>query len=401
MYTAVFQIPLFQPARRQVVMPRGLARDVLTQWRHEPNLRLVCPRAAGEAAVADPMTVDLDAHPGLGVSLLPWDGMRRTWPSAFRTVRAALRREAAEAAVWHTGCSRRLWDLCSVGYDAGKATARGVRVFCLDSDPAEMVRRSGWRGRLKAPLVERALAKRVADADATIFIGEGAARNYGGGAKRAITVNAVWLSSEDLADPSDVHGRFAGVVAGTEPARLALPTRMTAWKGVDDAIEAAALLKREPVRPWTLDIIGEGAELPKLRALAEKLDLASHVRFLPPAPYGPPFFELLRSYHAVLAPTRALEEARIVYDAAASGCVLVHSATPTLEAALANLQPRWSHEPGNPRSLVGALRAALASVERWPEAARNGIASMSGRTIDEMHRARSAFIAGLKAGVKR
>src|SRR5690606_39258315 len=148
--------------------------------------RLLCPRAADAAAIKDPVAVRLDDYPGLSVGLLPWDGMRRTWPAAARAVRAALSDEARATDVWHTGCSLGLWDLCSEGFAAGKRHARGLRVVCLDSDPSEMVRRSGWRGRLRAPLVQRALRQRVADADAAIFIGEGTAQKYGPAANRSL-----------------------------------------------------------------------------------------------------------------------------------------------------------------------------------------------------------------------
>ena len=59
---------------------------------------------------------------------------------------------------------------------------------------------------------------------------------------------------------------------------------------------------------------------------------------------GEPFFSLLRQYHLALVPTQGTEEPRVAFDALASGCVLVHSNTPTLSAALEPLRGKtWRH----------------------------------------------------------
>jgi hypothetical protein len=116
-------------------------------------------------------------------------------------------------------------------------------------------------------------------------------------------------------------------------------------------------------------------------------------------PYGAPFFEKLRSYHIAFVPTRGLEEQRVAYDAAASGCVLIHSATVTLQTSLSGLEPRWSFEPGNVKSLSDVIARAIAQRERWTIAGLAGVAFMQGRTIDEMHRSRADFIRGVQRSV--
>ena len=140
--------------------------------------------------------------------------------------------------------------------------------------------------------------------------------------------------------------------------------------------------------------MGEGPYKEHLVSLAR--NHTEHIRFLESVPYGPPFFERLRSYHIVFVPTRGLEEQRVAYDAAASGCVLLHSRTETLETSLRELEPRWNFIPANVSSLSDAIASALAERSRWTQAGLAGIAFMRGRTIDEMHRSRAEFIQSVK-----
>jgi len=90
----------------------------------------------------------------------------------------------------------------------------------------------------------------------------------------------------------------------------------------------------------------------------------------------------------------------VVYDAAASGCVLLHSATSTLETALAPLSLRWSFRPGDPQDLARALGEAFAQRSLWAQAARASIEWMRGRTIDEMHAVRAAALAEARLGLR-
>lgn len=392
MYTIVLPVPVYDAGGGRVVMPAGLHRDLAAHARHERRLRVLCPRAASADHVPDPTELGTAAGgDGLSVGLLPWDGRRRTWPRAAPAVARALAAEAARADVWHTCCSLGLWDLTTVSYRVGRRAARGLRVICLDSDPASMLRSSGRVAALKSVLVRRSLVARVRRADAAIFVGRGVEQGYAAAARASVTTNAVWLADSDLADEADTRAKFA---AGG-PVRIALPSRLTAWKGVDDAVRGVARLG-DRAGPIALDVYGDGDQLPALQELVRSLGVGDRVRFLPPLRYGEPFFRALRGYHLVLAPTRGLEEARVVYDAVASGCLLVHSATPTLEAGLRDVPLRWPHPPGDPAGVAAAIERAVGRRAEWAAAAAAGIRLMRGRTIDEMHRVRAAFLRTLR-----
>ncbi len=280
-----------------------------------------------------------------------------------------------------------------MSYQAGVRYAKGLKILCLDSDPASMLEQSGLRGAWKGKLVRTRYERWAAQADATIFVGSGVSESYGRFARRSITTNAVWLQKGELADEAATAAKYEDP---QETVRMAIPSRLTAWKGVDDVILALPEIAGQ-LGPVQLDVIGEGPEKPRLVSLAKE---SKHmIRFLPSVPYGQPFFTLLRSYHVILAPTRALEEARIVYDAAASGCVLIHSATKTLGSALQGITRRWTFQPASQQSIQSAILAAFRARSQWGAAALEGIAYMKERTIDEMHAIRSRFVNNIVASI--
>jgi glycosyltransferase involved in cell wall biosynthesis len=213
-------------------------------------------------------------------------------------------------------------------------------------------------------------------------------------ARRSIANQAVWLQKEDVAHEEDVKRKFHP--SSDEPIRMILPVRLEAWKGADDVIQALINLG-DQLPPYQLDIMGVGPYKEHLVSLAR--NHTDKIRFVDPVPYGPIFFERLQSYHMVFVPTRGLEEQRVAYDAAASGCVLLHSRTVTLETSLRDLEPRWSFEPANVSSLSSAIKSAIAERSRWTQAGLAGIGFMQGRTIDEMHRSRAEFIRSVRHSV--
>lgn len=391
MYKITFPIPAFSAHEKHLSIPTGLARDILTQLKYEPELRLICPRLPDHTTMQDFYNISLEDYPGLSFRLLPWGGGSRSWPLHFLSVRAALIEEARDASIWHTVCGINLWDVTTLSYEIGRRYTQGVRVFCLDSDPTSMLERSGSWSALKARFVKAQIKRRVKDADASLFLGVGVQKRYGHLARRSIANQAVWLQKEDLATEEDVKQKFHP--SSSEPIRMILPVRLEAWKGADDVIQALIALG-ESIPDWRLDIMGEGSYKERLVSLAR--NHTQQIRFLPPVPYGPLFFEKLRSYHIAFVPTRGLEEQRVAYDAAASGCVLIHSGTVTLETSLRELKPRWSFEPGNVSSLSDAIASTVAQRSEWVQAGLAGIAFMQGRTIDEMHRLRAEFIKSVK-----
>jgi glycosyltransferase involved in cell wall biosynthesis len=340
--------------------------------------------------VKDAYYIDTTKYPGLNITLLPYRGNRGFFLKVF-SVFWILRNAAETSSVWHTGCFNKLFDLTALSFYVGRYFAPKLRVLCLDSDPASIAQKSGIRERWKAPIIRARYRKWAREVDATIIVGTGAADTYARYARRSVITGAVWLNEGDLANEQDTIKKFGeheGAIV-----RIALPTRLTQWKGVDDVIKAFKIIGHR-LPPWHLDIIGEGPEREKLRMLAA--EMAENISFVDQLQYGDIFFTRLRTYHLVLVPTRGLEEARIAYDAAASGCVIVHSNTSTLSSALFGVKTRWVFEPGDTDSLANSIVAAFDQRRLWGGAAIQGIEAMKGRTINEMHEVRQNFLRVLR-----
>lgn len=394
MYKITFPIPICFHSDKHISIPSGLARDILTQLKYEKNLRLICPTIPSQSVGKDYQIIDLDDYPGLSFRGLPWNNSSRSWLWHYWAVKKVLMEEARDASVWHCACTARLWDITTVGYEVGKRYAPGLQVYCLDSDPVSLLKGfGGWRS-LTANFIDRQIKRRVSEADATIFVGIGVQQRYEQYCQRSLGTQAFWLKDEDLASTEEISRKYQNIA--TEKIRMILPVRLEAWKGADDVIEALiALSDRLP--NWTLDIMGEGSYKSQLISLAAQY--SDRIQFIDPVPYGSPFFEKLRSYHIVFVPTRGLEEQRVAYDAAASGCALIHSRTVTLENSLSGLEPRWKFEPGNVESLVNTIEQSVAERSRWLDAGLAGLNYMQGKTIDEMHRIRAEFIESVKKSI--
>jgi glycosyltransferase involved in cell wall biosynthesis len=388
MYTITFPIHVFRVNSAEFIMPAGLARDILAQLRSGEKVNIIVPHACSEEQISSPFRINTDDHPGLQIDTLPYTGRRSFYANIVEVIKI-LSSTAKRSTVWHTGCSTSLFDLTSLSFLVGRYFAPKIRILCLDSDPASMLENSGIFGRLKARVVRARYRRWAGQVDAVIFVGAGVEGNYSRYSRRFVTTAAVWLNDGDLASESETIGKFQRQM---NEIRFCLPSRLTKWKGVDDTIIAIRIAKAQ-LPNWKLEIIGDGPEFENLRSLAND---ESNISFRAPLDYGEEFFKALRSYDIIIVPTRGLEEARIAYDAAASGCVIVCSNTPTLQNALSDVKLKWEFEPGNPESLASALVSACESRENWVDAALAGIAAMKGRTIQEMHQRRSEFIRTLK-----
>ena len=385
-YTITFPIPAYSPGPGRLFVPMGLARDLRSQHKFEPHLRIIVPNARRQSNVRDAEELTSGELPGFSFRLLPWSGDQRTFLLFLYPIRKILEAEAARALVWHTCCGILRRDLTTESFVAGRNKATGVRVLGLDSDPAAMLETSGHSK--EADRLRQRYAAWAGEVDLTVMVGKGVQVQYAEHARRSVLTHSVWLNASDLSDADSVARKFRDLSV----ARMVLPSRFSSWKGIDDVIIALRSAASK-LTPWTLDIMGEGNDQGRLRDLAAA---EPRIRFIDPLPYGPVFFKALRSYHLVIAPTRAQEETRIVYDAAASGCALLHSATTTLDVALTQLGRRWRFLPGDVKDLARSLEAAFEQQASWQNAGLDGLRFMHGRTIDEMHAIRAAAVGPLK-----
>lgn len=167
------------------------------------------------------------------------------------------------------------------------------------------------------------------------------------------------------------------------PLTILFAGRLIAVKGVIDLLKAVALAR------VSVDIIGDGDLKPAVVAATK----SGNVRLLPPIPYGPEFFNLIRRYHAVVVPSTTDEQPRIVYDAYSQAVPVLGTRTPGLAACVTDNETGWLVEPGQPAALADLFRRANAN---RADLRRMGLRARSVArryTHREMHRRRWRLLA--------
>jgi glycosyltransferase involved in cell wall biosynthesis len=129
--------------------------------------------------------------------------------------------------------------------------------------------------------------------------------------------------------PNGVHEAFFQVPpppSASDGLRLLFVGFLVPRKGVDILIEAMAKIRTKT--PVHLDIAGRGAEDEKLKAQANRLNVADRVSFLGEVEPGEPIAALLERSHALVLPSRHEGRPNVVLEAFASGRPVIGSDIP-------------------------------------------------------------------------
>ena len=316
-------------------------------------------------------------HPGYRSEVLP--SIRLPLPGPLA------RRLDSYQAVLHPGATRRLldssdvlviptWAEISSAWAMVRARRRGVP-YVLYSE-STLTSRRYRRGPVSW------LRRRL-------FLRAGAVVVPGPAAREAALANGVEpdriVDSVNSIDLDAFAGRTRGLREpgtgpGPEAHRFAVVGQLIARKNVDGLLRAFARLDGRP----TLDVAGDGVELPRLRALAAELGVAERVRFL-----GflaePQVLELL-----AVAQTLALPSTEEVYgmtalEARVAGLQVVVSDRAGVAANLAGTPGAWIVDPGDD-ALTAGLAAARRAWAGWTEEMPDDAASPE-RTADDLVRA--------------
>jgi glycosyltransferase involved in cell wall biosynthesis len=173
----------------------------------------------------------------------------------------------------------------------------------------------------------------------------------------AVIPNMVDLNALAVAAATPVDVPFSG---GGLPL-LVTVGRLAVGKGHDDLIRAVALLDES--EPCTLAIVGEGAEAPRLRALARELGVDRRVAFL--GFLGNPF-ALMAQARVVVSPSHSESFGNVLIEAMAVGVPLVSTDLPIGPASvLRDGQNALLCRPRDPADLA----AKVATLVRNPSLA--------------------------------
>jgi glycosyltransferase involved in cell wall biosynthesis len=160
------------------------------------------------------------------------------------------------------------------------------------------------------------------------------------------------------------------------PPRNAAPTlvhlgRLRRYKSVDVALRALALLQ-EPLPDVTLEIVGNGPDLPRLRRVAHRLGLAERVRFHGWLP-RPQVVDLLYRCHLCLNPSPKEGWGLTVIEANECGVPVVASRRPGLLDSVRDGETGLLARYGDPADFAAKALDLLGDPPRWRACSQNAV----------------------------
>jgi glycosyltransferase involved in cell wall biosynthesis len=225
------------------------------------------------------------------------------------------------------------------------------RLQDLSRDAPFTVRAKNWGySRLFACSVRRAVAR----ADLALLKGKAVHDRYGQSARNAKDFHDTSYGLKDVIPSSAVDAKCAALARSGRLKCLVLG-RLVDIKCVDHAIRAVSLATRSGAR-LELDIIGDGPDESRLRALACQLGVESTVRFLGSRQYGPDLLRTVAEYHVMLFTALAEETPRALFDGLAGGCALLAYESTYTRQVIGEIGHGRCVAKGDERALASLLR---------------------------------------------
>jgi glycosyltransferase involved in cell wall biosynthesis len=327
-YMLLTHIPSYVACDGSVWLERLWHRDLVAHLRYLKRLTLVSP-GKEKRDQRDLLRVDIPVGVEFRFAPLPpqnsWVGALLRFPRTF----IAIASEVFDADIVHAGVSGWPYPLGWVANPLALLLRRKL-IIVIESASWRLnnSRKASLQNIVRAALTERLARWIVNRADLGIFTHQGYRDSLMTHARGAALITpAVWIDEADVVS-SDSACRAWNLKS--ERLRVLFAGRLAHDKGISVLADAARILESRGIH-IDLDIIGEGALRTDCMLLSGTLRTA-RVKLLEPVPYGPQFFELVRSYHAVVVPSLSDEQPRIVSDAYSQAVPVIASDTDGLRS---------------------------------------------------------------------
>ncbi len=391
-YLLVVNIPFYVGGDGHRYVEPLWAKDIEEHRKYLPRLSIAAPRSRSHPP-ENHKRISSDVG---GLRIVELSPRRSRLFAAFGVVPDVLRlwREIGRVSVVHYGVAGWPYPL---GWLAGAIgwLRKKKRIVIVESAPWRSDLEARWTSprRLVAEVSE-ALAKRcVLAADIAIFTHSEYRRSFFDDDERGWVIPASWIDEAVLITDDEAHRDWNDRPGPPDaPIALGFAGRLIEQKGISTLLEAIKILDRRGVST-TVDLYGAGPLEADCRRLAERLRGSTQLRVRGILPYGPPFFEAIRSLHAVLIPSLGDEQPRVVYDAWSQAVPFLGSNTPGLRDCLSNADAGELVPPGNPSALADAIERLAADPSRLRTLGMAGLSGARSLTHQEMHRRRRRIFA--------
>jgi len=234
-------------------------------------------------------------------------------------------------------------------------------------------------------------------ADGRIFTHDYYRRYFGLSNERTLISPAVWLDDDVILSEAAQLERLASLPE--DEIRFFFPARLIADKGCEvilAAIERTEVLLQGGAfaveHRILIDISGEGPLAETCRSFANLHQGVIIVRFLEPVTYGQPWFERLRSYHAILLANRTEEQPRVVFDAFSQGVAVITSRTLGVLDIVRENENALVFEIDDADGLARQMMTFVLDKSTRQRLLLATLAAVRGHSHEAMHRTREQFL---------
>lgn len=271
----------------------------------------------------------------------------------------------------------------------------------VEASPWRIMRgeRASLLRRWQARAVEALNRWTISLADIAFFTHEGYRRDLmPSHAERGHVIHASWIDEAIVLTDDAALARWqARQRDGASLLRLLFAGRLQEDKGVHVMLDALRRLRSDGRTRVQVSIIGAGELEAACREQARLSDERVQLHVLEPVPYGEPFFALLRRFDAVLVPSLADEQPRIVYDAYSQALPVLASATPGLQTCVADGVNGRLFAPADAQALADTIAWAAREPAVLQRLGLAALVTARAMTHQDMHRRRHALIARVLA----
>lgn len=360
-YLLVTFIPSYLDDEGALWLDRLWHQDFVEHLRYLKRVTLAAPVLARRDGPTDLVRVEPPPDAKVSIVALPAMGSTREAVAHTPALARALWRAIADAEIVHSGVVG--WPF-PPGWVANAIALLRRRPLVLVVESAPWRLHGGPderpRDRLREAVTEALARFFVRRADLNIFTQPAYQKTLAVDTPGCHIIPATWINEEDVVNREEAEARWA--VRRGEPVRLLFAARMLSSKGVDVLLDALRALDRRGVQV-RVDMIGEGPRRQACSAASRQL-ASVDLRVLDPVPYGAPFFQLVRDYHAVLVPNLGDEQPRILFDAYAQAVPVIAFDTDGIRPHVREGETGWRVPRGDVLALARTVeRASMAPGE--------------------------------------